>query len=602
MSSSGKFTLGTDTTQTEQTKSELEYDYELSENVVEDLVTYGRSDIVKNEEQFTLGVLGYLTGFFDDHGHYVCWVMIGTAGSGKSHIQNVIEELFPDHYLYKATTGSDKSIIYDDTWDDAYIAALDELQKPSDEIIEILKSLHGGEDDEFRYKVTGDGRGADRDVDEIVRKPLPFSFLYAQYEPDFELWDRMLKIPVHESEDKNEGVVATQWDHQMVSFGDSTANYMFDFEDGKKALKDHVRKMPKDTLVKIPAGEDEFGWDAVEHVKAIFDINRSETNRVSGMVANLVRASALLNYENRDTTRIKKDGQVKEAYVAEPQDVANILACRDTLLATTHQLDRKKKAICLAIEEKGGTKNAASIPDIIEYLRETNASFVKRSQVEAMLQDLIDNHLVEKMERAGENGAHLYKFNGFQQLGKLDINDEFKRVFDGCYDPLKEKDFIESAKEQNEDLRPSMSDFMTETSVETDSEEEREGQATLVEESESYDLTPLEDSIRERLHETLDGETVEGLDEREPSTPEMLGVVELGESPEGFDRDGTIFDPEHEVWLHEVGVESKDHAEERINDTMRELLDKGVWDTEVTKARGSTPLAMRISVLGEDEI
>lgn len=588
----------TDAAETE----ELEYDHELSENVVNDLVEYGRSDIVRNEEQFALGTLGYLTGFMSDPSHFVCWVMIGTAGSGKSHIQNVIEKLFPDSYLYKATSGSDKSIIYDDTWDEAYIAALDELQKPSDEIIEILKSLHGGEDEEFRYKVTSDGRGADRNVDEIVREPLPFSFLYAQYDPDFELWDRMLKIPVHESEEKNEGVVATQWDHKMVSFGDTDASYMFDFEDGKKALQDHVRNMPKDARVKIPAGEEEFGWDAVEHVKPIFDINRSETNRVSGMVANLVRASCLLNHENRETKRLKVDDEVVECYIAEPQDVANILACRDVLLATTHQLDRKKKAICLAIEEKGGTTNAASIPDIIEYLRETNASFVKRTQVEAMLQDLIDNHLVEKMERAGENGAHLYKFNGFHQLGKLKINDRFQEVFDGCYDPIAERNFIESAKQQNEDLRPSMADFMSETSVSTDSEEARKGQATLTGEEQKFDLTPLQEAVRSHLHDTLDSQRVEGLDEREPSLQEMLGVIDLGDDPEMFDETGTIFDPDNEVWLHEVGVETLQDAEERINDTMTKLMEKGVWETEVKKARGSQPLVMEVSVAPEDAV
>ena len=588
----------TDVAETE----ELEYEHELSENVVNDLVEYGRSDIVRNEEQFSLGTLGYLTGFMDDPSHFVCWVMIGTAGSGKSHIQNVIEALFPDRYLYKATSGSDKSIIYDDTWDEAYIAALDELQKPSDEIIEILKSLHGGEDEEFRYKVTSDGRGADRNVDEIVRKPLPFSFLYAQYEPDFELWDRMLKIPVHESEEKNEGVVATQWDHKMVSFGDTEASYMFDFEDGKKALQDHVRSMPKDARVKIPAGEEEFGWDAVEHVKPIFDINRSETNRVSGMVANLVRASCLLNHENRETKRLKVDDEVVECYIAEPQDVANILACRDVLLATTHQLDRKKKAICLAIEEKGGTTNAASIPDIIEYLRETNASFVKRTQVEAMLQDLIDNHLVEKMERAGENGANLYKFNGFHQLGKLKINDRFQEVFDGCYDPIAERNFIESAKQQNEDLRPSMADFMSETSVSTDSEEARKEQATLTGEEQKFDLTPLQEAVRSHLHDTLDSQRVEGLDEREPSLQEMLGVIDLGDDPEMFDETDTIFDPDNEVWLHEVGVETLQDAEERINETMTKLMEKGVWETEVKKARGSQPLVMEVSVASEDAV
>ena len=591
------FDLGKTTEET-ATDEELEYDYELSDNIVADLIEYGRGNIVRNEQQFMLGTLGYISGFFDDPSHFISWVMIGTAGSGKSHIQNVIEELFPDHYLYKATSGSDKSIIYDDTWEDAYIAALDELQKPSDELIEILKSLHGGEDEEFRYKVTGDGRGADRDVDEIVRKALPFSFLYAQYEPDFEMWDRMLKIPVHESKEKNEGVVATQWDHSMVSFGEDSAEYMFDCVDLKKALKDHIRNIPKDSRVKIPAGEEEFGWDAVEHVKPIFDINRSETNRVSGMVANLVRASAMLNYKNRERKSLKVDGEIRECYIAEPQDVANVLSARDTLLATTHQLDRKKKAICLGIKEKGGTKNAASIPDIIEYLRETNASFVKRSQVEAMLGDLIDNHLVEKMERAGENGAHLYKFNGFHQLGELNVDGTFESVFDDCTDPIKQIPFVKSARQQNEDLRPSIADFMSDdTSVETDSDANRDGQETLVEEKSSYDLTELERAVAERLHETLDGRRVEGLDEREPSLQEMLGAVTFGEQPDGFDESGTIFDPEHEAYFNEVGVESVDDAENRIKETMEDLMEKGVWETEVKKARGSTPLAMEVDVV-----
>jgi hypothetical protein len=234
-------------------------DYQLSDNVVEDLVRYTRSKTVKNEEQFVLTALSHISGFMESPRHYVSYVLIGTAGSGKSHLQNTVEDLFPDSYLYQATSGTDKSIIYDDGWEDAYFASLDELQKPSDELIEILKSLHGGEDEEFRYKITGDGQGADRQVDEIVREAVPFGFLYAQYEPDFELWDRLIKIPVHESKEKNDGVAATQWDHSMVSFGDDNKEYMKDFADGEEALRQHIMDLPKDARVKIPAGEDEFG-------------------------------------------------------------------------------------------------------------------------------------------------------------------------------------------------------------------------------------------------------------------------------------------------------------------------------------------------------
>jgi hypothetical protein len=40
-------------------------------------------------------------------------------------------------------------------------------------------------------------------------------------EPDFEMWDRLVKVPVHESKPKNEGVLRTQWDHQFISFDGS---------------------------------------------------------------------------------------------------------------------------------------------------------------------------------------------------------------------------------------------------------------------------------------------------------------------------------------------------------------------------------------------
>jgi len=585
-------------------KQELSYDYELGDNVVLDLIEYTRSRTVENEEQFTLATFSYVSGFMDDPDHFVSHVLIGTAGSGKSHLKNTIEELFPDEYLYRATTGSEKSLIYDDTWDDAYFGALDELQKPSDEIIEILKSLHGGEDEEFRYKVTGDGRGADRDVDEIVRKAIPYGFLYAQYEPDFELWDRLLKIPVHESGPKNEGVAAMQWDHTMISFGESDTEYGYEFEDGRKSIKDYVRHMPKNAHVKIPAGEDEFGWDAFKHAKPIFDIDRSETNRVSSQIANLVRASALLNHENREQRKIQmQDGSIEEAIIVDPQDVANVLSCRDTLLATTHQLDRKRKAICLAIQQAGGTQQAASIQDIQDYLRKTDASFVKRGQVEAMLGDLEDNYLVEKLERAGESGRHLYQFQSWQRLGKFNINGEFKRVFSDCHDPFTGENFVETARTINDELTPKASDFMSDGTVTVDSNSGADGtgQTTLSADSGEaveVDLEPYEKRTHERLRATLDGETISDIDDHDPTPKEMCGVIELGEPADEADISETIFDPEHEVWTYgpDEWITSEVEADTQVSQAIRKLTSQGILKTSVTKRRGSEPLEMNVTV------
>jgi len=581
-------------------KRELDYDHEISDNVVLDLVDYTRSETVKNEEQFLLTFLCYMTGFFKSPKHFASYVLIGTAGSGKSHLQNTIEDLMPDGYLYQATTGSEKSLIYDDSWEDAYFASLDELQKPSDEIIEILKSLHGGEDEEFRYKVTGDGRGADRDVDEIVRSAIPYGFLYAQYEPDFELWDRLIKIPVHESKPKNEGVARMQWDHSMISFGDSDVEYGYEFEDGRKALTDHIRHIPKDARVKIPAGEDEYGWDAFAHAKAVFDINRSETNRVSSQVANLVRASALLNHKHRDTRKMQIDGETVEVIIAEPQDVANILSARDVLLATTHQLDRKRKAICLAIQQAGGTQQAATVQSIQDYLKKTDASFVKRGQVEGMLADLEDNYLVEKLERAGESGRHLYQFQSWQSLGKFQINDKFKEVFADSVNPFTGESFVETARRINDELTPKASDFMNDDPVEIESSSEG-SQATLgggTTEAIEVDLEPYEKATYKALKATLDGETITDLDEHDPSPKEMCGIVEMGESGEGVSIEGTIFSPDHEVWTHgpDEWVETPNAAETEVSQAIRRLTSEGVLKTSVTKRRGAKPLEMKVTV------
>jgi hypothetical protein len=586
--------------------------YQMSDNVVDDLVRYTRARTVRNEQQFVLTTLGYISGFMESPKHYVSGVLIGTAGSGKSHLQNTVADLFPEEFLYRATTGSEKSIIYDDSWETAYIASMDELQKPSAEIIEVLKSLHGGEDSEFRYKVTGEGEGADRDVDEIVRTAIPYWFLYAQYEPDFEMWDRLLKVPVHESSEKNDGVARTHWGHSMISFGDDDIEYMYDFSDGRAAIKNHIRSIPKESWVKIPAGEEEFGgYSFYDSVKHIFDIDRSETNRVAKMVANLVRASALLNHKNRQKERIQIENEgIKDAIIAEPQDLANVMACRDVLLATTHQLDRKRRAICLAIEQVGGTQNAAPVKhpedrsgqprSIMGYLRETNASFVKKSQIEQMLEDLEDNGLVEKLVGAGENGRNLYKFTSWQNLGKFNIDDTFTSLFEDTEDPFTKEEFTKTARRTNDELTPRASDFMAMEEVKSGSSTEK-SQTTLVGEDESnidIELAPYEREVYNGLKRTVDGEILKNLDEHDPTPLELIGVANLGFPEEDYKIGGTIADPMHEVWEHgpKGWVESVQDAEQQIEKALRRLTVEGVLQTSTLQSRGSQPVQMKITV------
>lgn len=593
-------------------KEEPVYDYNLSENVVEDAIRYTRSRTVKNERQFVLCLLGYISGNMENTSHYIPGVLIGTAGSGKSHLQNTVAELFDDSVLYEATTGSDKAIIYDrENWNSALVGNLDELQKPSEDIIEILKGVHGGEDDTFIYKVTGDGEGADRGTDGIELEAMPYWFLYAQYEPDFEMWDRLIKVPVHESSEKNDGVARTHWGHSAISFGDDDKEYMYDFEDGSKAMQQHIRSLPRDSFVHIPAGEDEFGgYSFYDEVSDIFDIDRSETNRVSKMVANLVRCSALLNHENREKRQIKvKNNGVKEAIIANPQDLANIMSCRDVLMATTHQLDRKRRMICTAIEEVGGTSNAAPIKhpndkpgnpqSIMGYLRETNSSFVKKSQIIQMLTDLEDNGMIEKMEGAGENGRNLYQFTSWSNLGKFEITESFKDLFHGTVDPFENQPFVETARDINSDLTPSASDFMSEETV-SSSGNESAGQARLTEDKDpkEADLAPYEEAVHARLKATVDGETLTGLDEHDPSPRELTGIVPMGEPDDETDIEGTLLDSNHEVWSHgpEEWIQNVQDAEQHIEKALRNLTVEGLFKTSTTESRGGQPVEMAVTV------
>lgn len=599
---------GSDSDSTDQIAESANYD--LHDNVAVDVVKYSRSCIAKNEPQTLLTTLGYLSGLMESPKHYVSGVIIGTSSSGKTHLQDKVERLFPSDWLYQATTGSDQAIAYDDEWEDALIASMDELNKPSDELIEILKSLHG-DDEEFRRKVTTNWR--DGEVTELVRTAKPYWFLYAQFSPDFELWNRLLKIPVHESKTKNEAVIRLQADHHNIEFSDSEFVYDFEFTDGRKALQDHIRNLPKNAWVKLPAGEPEYdGFDVAEVCRPIFDAQRSESNRVSAMVFNSIRSSALLNHENREQRQIHVPNEgIKDAIIAKPQDVANVLSCRNVLMASTHELDRKKKAICTAIDAKGGTQNKATIPDIIEYLRQGNAPIVNRTQVENNLKQLRENYLVERHEGTAEDGKNEYEFLGWKQLGTIEVDDTFKKHFEGCVNPITGEDFIDFVRRQNEELLPGASDFMDDTGVQS-GQVGNGGQATLNSMDEKTELELHEEAVRAALHESVDGVTIEDMDEGEPSLYAVCGAADLDhmtadQRPPDSQLQDTIFDPSHEAWNHPrinpEYVQTVDDAYEAVDDVMTDLHQKGVLKTKVhdTDDNGE-PVEMEFHIADDDEV
>lgn len=589
--------------------------YELSDNVARDLIKYIRSNTVKNEQQFLLIVLGYLSGYFEEPDHFVSGVIIGTSSGGKTHVQKQVEKLFPDGDMYRATTGSDKALVYDGAWEECEIASLDELNKPSETMIEFLKSVHG-DDEDFEYKVTGEGEGADRGTETIVRSSKPYWFLFAQTGADFEMWNRLLKIPVHESESKNRAVGAFSFDHHHISIG-GDVEYGYDFDGGKKALQYHIQTIQENTpgRVFLPNGQGDFGWDVWEIVEPIFNHSRSESNRVYDMVSNLIRASALLNYKDREVRTIAAPGKEPKDYiVADPQDVANVLACRESLLASTHELDRKRRGICEAIREKSGYENEAEVDKIREGIVESEMSQLSRAQLNTQLEVLRDNYLVRVNEGAGSKNRDTYQFMGFDSMGfaKVPENDG---LFAGTNDPISGDPFLESHDELRGELDMDAQQLMSDSSPEVSSNKDASGgdgdTSTSLGSfgggtSRSIDLEPHVEVVRQYAQEAIDGERIGDLSD--VPVEALLGITSLEDPDRGVDTTGTPLDHEHDMWSQKGKpsdwVSNERNAREEVKNAFRVLLEKRVIIHEEVHEQSADgkPIDVTMSVLDQTDL
>ncbi len=59
------------------------------------------------------------------------------------------------------------------------------------------------------------------------------------------------------------------------------------------------RNAPKRAV--LPNNSEQFDWAVWDVLELIFKHSRSESNRVYDMVANLVKASAMVNFHSRET-------------------------------------------------------------------------------------------------------------------------------------------------------------------------------------------------------------------------------------------------------------------------------------------------------------
>lgn len=197
------------------------------------------------------------------------------------------------------------------------------------------------------------------------------------------------------------------------------------------------RNAPK--LAVLPNNSEQFDWAVWDVLELIFKQSRSESNRVYDMVANLIKASAMVNFHSRDTVswnvRTEDGIEQVEGVVATAQDVANIVRCLDVLRATTHEIDQRKRAVVDAINVKGEDGEVEGLEPIIAYLEESDASQVNLPELENIIDDLEANYLISV-------DGDTYTANNWDALGEPRI-DEHARFFTNCEDPLSGDPFLD---------------------------------------------------------------------------------------------------------------------------------------------------------------
>ncbi len=545
-------------------------DYELSDNVLYDFVQYCRATTIRNEQQMILTILGYISGNFDDPHNYISLVLIGTSSSGKSHVKDKIEELCEFINLFTASTGSAKSLIYDDDWDDADMVSMGELQQPPEEMLEFMKRAHGG-DKKVEIKTTQGNPSSGFETVTIVRESKPYAFTYAQMDADFEFWNRLLKVPVHESESKNRAVGAMAFGESGITIPGSDVEYGYEFPDGKERLQAHIADVYENapgTVYTPEEHKDDPEWSTWDILQPIFNHSRSESNRIYWMIANLVRASAMMCFHDREiiTDVDEETGDEFEAILVEPQDIANVVRCLDALRATTHEIDRKKRAIVKAIRQKSGSDDMIEgVEPIREYLKESDAPEVKQSELEVILEDLEDNFLIEITEGGGDKNKDVYKAFQWDELGIPRI-DEYADLFVDCTDPISGNDFLEEWQEIRGDIGTSAQDLMKQAesdsniqvsgsrasgSLSSSSSSDGKGNSGLSSfgggVNEEVELTDLEENVLERITPIVDGTRIR--DMSDVPVESFLGLCSI-EDPDlaGVSTEDTLLDPTHDVW------------------------------------------------------
>lgn len=600
-------------------------DVELSENLAEDLVEYARGNIIANEEQFLLSNFQYATGWMHEYERYVNSILIGPSAGGKTQTQKYGKRILPSKYSYFATDFSDNAAIDDEDWNKAVVAPLDEIDKISGPVREYLKSM-AGEDGGYSKKrsVQDDDAESGRKTVTLDKDPVPYQMLYAPENKEgipTELDNRLLKLFIEDNKAIREAIGRKEAGHDNISVKGLDYEYIYDTTDLQTALRAHFRELPVTeekksgstsvrgaSYAKLP----KWVWYSA---KDIFDYETTSTNRYFGMIFNLMRASAILNHHNREMVEKEVNGETVDAYLVEPQDVANVLSCQRTLLGTTHSLNPRKRTILRAVNELDGVGQGGgcTLKQIKQYLEAQDTSVPKKSTLRRILkEELEEGFYINVREKEGPHGADLFEFreegsfspprvvnlteaaaDDGEDLSEFDYDYDINDPFADASDPVRDIPFKKSVEQFQDDLS---TDPLETTKKQANAAAESSGMSAAEAMGSGPDTSTSSSNDQQKLSYdgVSDGEpegdverfvydAVEntcGTDGRPFSTKEVdltdyhvMGIIPEGEAKEDFDSSGTALDPEHDLWDSSM---NEDEVENQLSDAWQSLVDKGV--------------------------
>jgi hypothetical protein len=431
----------------------------------------------------------------------------------------------------------------------------------------------------------------------------------------------MIELYVEDNIHIRQAIARKNHGHTDIEVTGLPHTYIYDTTEDVATVREHFRNLPIETDEEVVGYDGRRGGAYVSDPDwiyyacyPIYNFGRTKVNRVSNQIANLIAGSTVLNHHERRTETVVRDGEQVEAYRVHPQDVANVLSCQEALLATTHNLDPRKRAILRAVNKTSGMGEHGgwtTLDRIREWLDDNDKPTPSESVLRRLLKDeLREDWFIRVDGGGGPNGADLFQprtdagvqsprtsdLDTFaEQLHDETLDDPYVDVSDpfaDCWDPVRDQPFEDTVTDfereiagttQSAEDSTSTSSFMGGTSSDGDSEptddsSEDAAQSTLGGGSTSTSNAPeptgepegvVEQWLYERLRDTLGAGGSPFADHH--NVAHYAEIVDSTEDdPLSADVHGTVLDPSHELWSNDA------FAEDRVvdgSDALRELTD-----------------------------